>query len=206
MSVTQEIKDRLDIIDIVSEQVSLRKSGKNYAGLCPFHSNTRTPSFYVFPDTQTWHCFGACAEGGDLFNYVMKKQGWDFKETLTYLARRAGVQLEELSPQQQKRRVAEDKIVDLLTAAAEYFHQLLLHAPEAKFARDYVEKRELTPATLATFQVGFALNAWDACRTHFNNQGYSDDDLLKAGLLSENEERGTRYDRFRKPAHHSDSR
>ena len=197
MSVTQEIKDRLDIIDIVSEQVSLRKSGKNYAGLCPFHSNTRTPSFYVFPDTQTWHCFGACAEGGDLFNYVMKKQGWDFKETLTYLARRAGVQLEELSPQQQKRRVAEDKIVDLLTAAAEYFHQLLLHAPEAKFARDYVEKRELTPATLATFQVGFALNAWDACRTHFNNQGYSDDDLLKAGLLSENEERGTRYDRFR---------
>lgn len=197
MSVTQEIKDRLDIVDIVSEQVSLRKSGKNYAGLCPFHSNTRTPSFYVFPDTQTWHCFGACAEGGDLFNYVMKKQGWDFKETLSYLARRAGVQLEDLSPQQKKRRVAEDKIVDLLTAASEYFHQLLLHAPEAKFARDYVEKRELTSETLATFQVGFALNAWDACRTHFNNQGYSDDDLLKAGLLTENEERGTRYDRFR---------
>ena len=87
MSVTEEIKSRLDIVDIVSETVSLRKSGRNYAGFCPFHSNTRTPAFYVFPETQTWRCFGACAEGGDLFSYKMKKEGWDFREALEQMAR-----------------------------------------------------------------------------------------------------------------------
>src|SRR5210317_341080 len=93
MDVTDEIKGRLDIVELVSEHVQLRKSGSSFSGFCPFHSNTRTPAFVVFPNTQTWRCFGACAEVGDIFSFVMKKQGWDFKETLRYLADRAGVQL-----------------------------------------------------------------------------------------------------------------
>ncbi len=197
MSVTDEIKNRLDIVDIISETVQLRKSGRNYAGFCPFHSNTRTPAFYVFPETQTWRCFGACAEGGDLFSFVMKKENMDFKEALEVLARRAGVELRPQTPENKARKSAEEKQAALLTSAVDYFHMLFLHAPEAEAARTYIAKRGLNEDTIATFQLGFALNSWDACRTHFTGQGYSDDDLLAAGLLTEKEETQRRYDRFR---------
>lgn len=197
MSITQEIKSRLDIVDLVSEYVPLRKSGRSYAGFCPFHQNTRSPAFYVFPETQTWHCFGACAEGGDVFSFVMKKEGWDFKEALARLAQRAGVALEEKQPVNREQQAIEDKLTDLLTAAADYFHQLLLHAPQAALTRQYVAERGLAEETQAAFRLGYALDSWDACRTHFNAQGYSDQDLVDAGLLTENPEKGTRYDRFR---------
>lgn len=197
MSVTQEIKSRLDIVDVVSETVTLRKSGRNYAGFCPFHTNSRTPAFFVFPETQTWRCFGACADGGDVFSFIMKRDGMDFKEALPQLAQKAGVELEPFSPQEKKRRSHQDKLVDLLTAAADYFHQLYLHAPQAAAARQYINGRHLTEKTVAAFKIGFALNSWDAIRTHFNAQGYSDQELVEVGLLTENEEKGTRYDRFR---------
>ncbi|MFW6069084.1 MAG: DNA primase [Chloroflexota bacterium] len=197
MSVTDEIKNRLDIVDIVSETVQLRRSGRNYTGFCPFHQNTRTPAFVVFPETQTWRCFGACADGGDLFSYVMKREAWDFKEALRHLAQRAGVQLEELTPAAKERRSEQERLLNLLQAATDYFHQLLLHAPQAKHARQYVQERSLEAKTIEAFALGFALDSWDACRTHFGGQGYDDDDLLQAGLLSENPEKDTRYDRFR---------
>ncbi|MDX1664703.1 MAG: DNA primase [Candidatus Promineifilaceae bacterium] len=197
MTVTEEIKNRLDIVDVISDTVKLRRSGKNYTGFCPFHQNTRTPAFVVFPDSQTWRCFGACADGGDIFSYVIKKEAWDFKEALRHLAQRAGVQLEELSPAAREQRAEEERLTDLLGAAADYFHQLLRYAPQAEYARRYLGNRALTEETQETFNLGFALDSWDACRTHFNAQGYDDDDLLAAGLLSEHHERGTRYDRFR---------
>lgn len=196
-SITEEIKSRLDLVEIISESVQLRRSGRSYTGFCPFHQNTRTPSFVVFPETQTWRCFGACAEGGDLFSYVMKKEGWEFREALEKLAQRAGIEIDDLSMQDQKRRDEQDKLASLLAAAAEYFHQLLLHAPQAEHARRYVSERRLEAETAATFKIGFALDSWDACRSHFNGQGYSDDELVAVGLLSENVERNTRYDRFR---------
>ena len=197
MRVTEEIKSRLDIVDVVSETVSLRKSGRNLSGFCPFHQNTRTPSFFVFPETQTWRCFGACAEGGDIFSYVMKSNGWDFREALENLAGRAGVTLEDRKPVDKKKVAHEEKLADLTTAAADYFHQLFLHAPQAEFARNYVAGREYNQESIETFQFGFALNSWDACRSHFNGQGYSDDELLEVGLLTENPDKGTKYDRFR---------
>ncbi len=197
MRVTDEIKSRLDIVDIVSETVSLRRSGRNLSGFCPFHENTRTPAFFVFPETQTWRCFGACAEGGDIFSYVMKQNGWDFREALQNLAPRAGVSLEEQKPVDKKKVAHEEKLADLVAAAGNYFHQLFLHAPQAAFARSYVAGRAFTEETIATFQIGFALDAWDACRSHFNGQGYSDGELLEVGLLTENEEKGRKYDRFR---------
>ena len=86
MSTIDEIKFRIDIIDLISESgIKLRKSGRNYSGFCPFHSNTKTPAFLVWPDTGTWRCFGQCNEGGDIFKFVMKKEGWDFKESLQNL-------------------------------------------------------------------------------------------------------------------------
>ena len=102
MSSIDEIKARINIVDLVSETVQLRRTGKNYTGFCPFHSNTRTPAFVVFADTGTWRCFGQCNEGGDIFRYVMKKEGWDFNEALKYLAERAGIQLRPPTPQEQE--------------------------------------------------------------------------------------------------------
>ena len=197
MSPVEEIKARLDILDIVSEDVQLKKSGRHYMGFCPFHNNTRSPAFAVFPESGTWRCFGACADGGDIFSYVMKKNGWDFKEALVHLAKRANVTLQELTPQQKKRKSMEEEQVELLEAAADYFHQLFLYAPQAEHARTYIKGREFTDETIATFKVGFALNSWDALRTHFLDQGYSEQELLDAGLLTENVDKGTKYDRFR---------
>lgn len=198
MSVTQEIKNRLDIVDVIQDAgVQLRKSGHNWSGFCPFHPNTRTPAFYVFPDSQTWRCFGACSEGGDVFSFVMKKNGWDFKEALTELARRANVPLDEFQPKDAARQAAETRQAALLDAASLYFHQLFLHAPQAEGARRYVAGRALNDETVAAFRLGFALDSWDALKTHFTAQGYSEDELLSAGLLTAHEERQTRYDRFR---------
>ena len=197
MSVTDEIKSRLDLVEVVSDYLPLRKSGSSYSGFCPFHPNSNTPAFVVFPSSQSWRCFGACAEGGDLFSFVMKKEGWDFKEALKVLADRAGVELQEYSRVDQAQQEVEDRLTDLLTAAADYFHQLLLYAPQAEAARQYIARRGFSDETLDTFKVGYALNSWDACRAHFHMQGYSDEDLLDAGLLTANEEKGTRYDRFR---------
>ncbi|MBP6015297.1 MAG: DNA primase [Candidatus Promineofilum sp.] len=198
MTDTQEIKNRLNLVDVVQDYgVQLRKSGRNYAGFCPFHPNTKTPAFYVFPETQTWRCFGACAEGGDVFSFVMKKNSWDFKETLVDLARRAGVTLEETRPKDAAHEAAEERQAALLDTAANYFHQLLLHAPQAEAARRYVAGRALTDDTVAAFRLGFALDSWDAAKTHFTAQGYSENELLAVGLLTEHEERHTRYDRFR---------
>lgn len=196
-SITEEIKSRLDLVEVISETVQLRKSGASYVGFCPFHQNTRTPAFVVFPGSQTWRCFGACAEGGDLFSYVMKREGWEFREALRYLADRAGVRLEEFSLEDKAHQDVQSRLTTLLAAGADYFHYLLLHAPEAETARRYVAGRQLQEETVATFKVGFALDSWDACRTHFNSQGYSDDELVAVGLLTENRERQTRYDRFR---------
>lgn len=197
MSVTEEVKNRLDIVDLVSESVNLRKSGRSYAGFCPFHPNSRTPAFYVFPETQTWRCFGACAEGGDIISFVMKREGWEFKEALRHLAQKAGINLEEERPVDKVRQATEDRLGGLLAAAADYFHQLFLHAPQAEAARRYINGRHLSEETVTHFRLGFALDAWDQCRTHFTAQGYSDDELLSAGLLTENPDKGTRYDRFR---------
>lgn len=195
MSISEQIKSRLDIVELIGESVTLRKSGKSYTGFCPFHSNTRTPSFVVFPDSQSWRCFGACAEGGDIFGFVMKKEGLDFREALVRLAERAGVRLDEVTPKTSSD--SQERLSNLLQAAADYYHQLLLHAPQAEQARQYLSGRDIPAATIETFQLGYALESWDSCRNHFQMQGYNADELLAVGLLSENPERHSRYDRFR---------
>ena len=98
MTPVEQIKAKLDIVDYIGDVVKLRKSGKSYAGFCPFHANTKTPSFYVFPETQTWHCFGSCGTGGDIFSFVMKRENADFAEALRTLAGRAGVELKARTP------------------------------------------------------------------------------------------------------------
>lgn len=197
MSAADEIKSRLDIVDIIGEVVQLRKSGRSYSGFCPFHANTKTPAFHVFPDTQTWHCFGACAEGGDLFSFVMKRENLGFREALEVLAPRAGVTLEKPAAVNKEREARSDRLLNLLDAAADYFHQLFLYAPQGEHARQYVAGRAYDDRTVAHFKIGFALNAWDGLKTHFAGQGYTLEELLAVGLLTANADKGTVYDRFR---------
>src|SRR3954468_13494492 len=102
MSVTDEIKARLDVVTVLSQYIQLKKAGRNYTGLCPFHAE-KTPSFVVFPDTQNWRCFGACGEGGDIFNFAMKQEGLDFTSALRMLADQAGIELHQRSPEQVNR-------------------------------------------------------------------------------------------------------
>jgi DNA primase len=196
VSVVDEIKARLDIVELVGETVALRKSGRSYTGFCPFHSNTRTPSFVVFPDTQTWRCFGACADGGDIFSFVMKREGVDFKEALQFLAQRAGVQLQP-SAHLAEQTEQQDKLHELLAAASVYFHHLLTTSPAGAKTREYLASRELSSETIATFQLGYALDEWEALKSHCLERGYTAEELLAAGLIVARDDGTPGYDRFR---------
>jgi DNA primase len=195
MSTIDEVKSRIDIVDLVSEAgVKLRKAGRNYTGFCPFHDNKNTPAFAVWPETGTWRCFGQCNEGGDIFKFVMKKEGWDFKEALQHLAQRAGVELQEYTPQQEAQKEQYDSLRALLEEAVLYYRNHLLNAPDIlNYLRD---KRGLTDATIETFGLGYAPPGWDNALNHFTGRGFREQDLFEAGLLSERDLVGY-YDRFR---------
>ena len=197
MTITDDIKSRVDIVELVSETVKLRRSGKNYTGFCPFHTNTRTPAFVVFPDTGTWRCFGECNEGGDIFKFVMKKEGLDFSEALKLLAKRAGVRLEALTPEKREQNEQAERLRQLLEEAVIYYRSHLLQSTRGKEAMHYLtEKRGITPQTLENFGIGYAPEAWEDASKHFMQKGYESKDLLQAGLIVEKEEGGY-YDRFR---------
>jgi DNA primase len=196
MTAVDEIKARLDIVDIVSETVNLRHSGKNYTGFCPFHTNTKTPAFVVFPDTQTWRCFGQCNEGGDLFNFVMKREGWDFPEALRRLAERAGVTLQEFTPEQQEQVEENERLREVLSMAVTFYQHQLRNTDAGKIALDYLYDRKLTDQTIDQFALGYAPDSWDALANYLRSRNISEADLLNAGLVSERDSGGV-YDRFR---------
>ncbi len=190
MSVVDDIKQRLDIVDVISGYLHLEKSGKSFKALCPFHQE-KTASFFVFPERQGWHCFG-CGAGGDVFAFVMKKEGLDFGEALKTLAQRAGVAL--------TRRVKEidertERLYQANEAAAIYHHHLLLNAGAAQGARQYIERRSLTKETVAEFQLGYSLDSWDVLKQYLLGKGFAEGELVASGLLIESERGG--YDRFR---------
>lgn len=192
-----EIKARLNAVELIGETVKLRRSGKTYVGLCPFHVHVKnTPSFVVWPDSGTWRCFGQCNEGGDLFKFVMKKESWGFREALEYLAGRAGVELKPRTQQDVERDEEYQRLRDLLTLAVTYYQNLLVNAPQAGAARDHLQKRGLTPSTLETFELGYALPMWEAAFKFFSERGYTQKELLDAGLIIQRDD-GSIRDRFR---------
>jgi len=192
MSAVEEIKRRIDPVAYIGRTVRLQKAGRNFRGLCPFHTE-KTPSFYVFPDRGTWRCFGACSEGGDLFSFVMKRDNCSFREALAELAREAGVSLAEESPERRSRREHLARVV----SAAVAFYEAQLRSAEGEEAREYLERdRGLTPETIAAWHLGWAPDDWRALRDHLAGRGYSDDDLLATGLAVA-PDRGAPYDRFR---------
>jgi DNA primase len=197
MSVVDEVKDRLDIVEIIQPYVPLKKAGRNYKGLCPFHAE-KTPSFIVFPETGTWHCFGACGTGGDVFNFIMKQENLGFGEALQMLAQRAGVELEPRSPEAAKAEKRLDLLRDINHAAATYFHHLLRNSDEAERARTYLDGRGLSQETIGRFQVGYALDLWDGLLRYLDNKGYGLNDVHEVGLIIERDDKSGYYDRFRK--------
>ncbi len=196
MSSIDEIKARINIVDLVSETVQLRRSGKNYTGFCPFHPNTVTPAFVVFSDSNTWRCFGQCNEGGDIFRFVMKKEGWDFSETLKYLAERAGIQLRPPTPKEQEAAEIHARLHALLEEAVTFYRHQLLHTPAGQQALAYLRKRGIKDETMETWGLGYAPGSWDATRSYLSSRRYTEQELRDAGMVSERDD-GTVYDRFR---------
>src|SRR5512136_724752 len=139
MNIIEEIKQKLDITEVVGQYVNLTKSGKTFRAPCPFHSEKR-PSFFVYPEQQTWHCFGACNTGGDVFSFVMKKEGVEFGEALRLLADKAGVIVSTHSNSQAEDS-SREKIYQANNLAAQYFNNLLVNSPSSEKARSYIQKR-----------------------------------------------------------------
>ncbi|MCX6007392.1 MAG: DNA primase [Chloroflexi bacterium] len=196
MNTVDDVKQKLDIVDVVSQYVKLQKSGRNFKAACPFHSE-KTASFFVFPEKQSWHCFGACGTGGDVFSFVMKKEGLDFSQALHLLAEKAGVTLTHQSQQNVKEEHEKhERLFKINEVAAEYFHYQLLHSDDGEAARQYATKRGLIPKTIDNFQLGYSLNQWDDLSGHLMKSGYTEGEILAAGLVVLRD-KGGYYDRFR---------
>ncbi|HEX77621.1 MAG TPA: DNA primase [Dehalococcoidia bacterium] len=195
MSVIDEVKQKVDIVELVAQYVpSLKKVGKSFRALCPFHAE-RNPSFYVFPERQSWHCFGGCGVGGDIFAFIMKKENIDFGEALRLLARRAGVELAP-RPQEGVQDRERRRLIELHEAAALYYHHLLLNSPEAEVARQHLRGRGVSQKSLADFQLGYSPDSWQVLHQHLTQRGFTASEQLAAGLVIEREGGGC-YDRFR---------
>lgn len=189
---TEEIKSKIDIVDLISEYVQLKQAGVNWKANCPFH-NEKTPSFMVSKDKQIWHCFG-CGEGGDIFSFMQKYENIDFPEALKILAQKAGVKLKRMDPALVSQK---SKIMDMTKLTAAFWHKALLDSKEGQIARNYLEKRMILPETIEAFYLGYAPDSWDKLLNFLIKKGYQPNDIFLAGLVVKND-RGKLYDRFRK--------
>jgi DNA primase len=196
VSVITEVKQRLDIVDLVSEYVTLQKAGRNFKGLCPFHSEKHA-SFFVFPEQQSWHCFGACGTGGDIFSFIMKKEGVDFGEALGILAQRGGITLSTREASSKIEDESKERLFQINEVATEYYHNLLLSTKAGEAARNYLARRKVTPEIIKEFRLGFSPDAWEVIKNYLLGKGYTEKELVEAGLIIEKEEGGGSYDRFR---------
>jgi DNA primase len=193
MGAVDEVKQRTDIVEVIGREVTLIKAGRTFKGLCPFHSE-KNPSFYVYPEQQSWHCFG-CNSGGDVFSFIMKKQNLEFGEALRQLAQKAGViipsRFEPGMESQEKQR-----LYDANQAAAQYFHNLLINSPAGKKAQGYIAKRGFTEETVKAFQLGYSANSWEELKKYLLERDYTEKEMLDAGLIIEAEGKKP-HDRFR---------
>ncbi len=197
----EEIKRRLSIVDIISPKVSLKKTGRNFKGVCPFHSE-KSGSFFVFPATESYYCFG-CHETGDCFTFLIKTEGLDFGDALEQLASRAGVVLPEKvrsddAAEGSSRKQEKERLLEINTAAATYFSHLLLNSKEGQVARDYLQTRSISAQSIELFGLGYALDSWEALFNHLTGKGrFTPQEVVTAGLVGERENGGGYYDRFR---------
>lgn len=189
MTVVDDIKARLDILEVVGQRVQLQRSGRSFKGNCPFHQE-RTPSFHVFPDRQSWRCFGACATGGDAINFVMRTENLEFGEAIRQLAQRVGLPM----PDRQGTR-SDNPAFQINEAACAYFQRTLASTQGAE-ARAYMDRRGLDRAASDAFQIGLAPSDGESLRNHLVRQGFDPERLVAAGLVREGDD-GQQRDLFR---------
>ena len=191
----EEVRSAADIIDIIGAQVKLKKRGKNYLGLCPFHQE-KTPSFTVSAEKQMYHCFG-CHKGGNVFTFVMETEKVSFVEAVRALAKKAGIELPQEDAREQQLQTENELLYAICRFAGNFFFENLTQSEEGKFAREYFGKRGWTEETIRAFGLGYSLNSWDGLLMKATEQGYKKEDLLKAGLIRTRETDGSPYDYFR---------
>ncbi len=186
-----KIKDRLDIVDVISGYLKLTKAGQNYKARCPFH-NEKTPSFVVSPERQVWHCFG-CSKGGDMFGFVKEIEGVEFIDSLRILAAKAGVELDSFNP-----AVKDDKarLYEVCESATKFFEKQFLSSA-GKRALEYMKDRGVLDETVKEFRLGFAPSDWNSLGTFLKDRGYSENEIIEAGLAVKRTDGSGAYDRFR---------
>src|SRR3989344_2550075 len=171
-----KIKGRLDVVDVISGYLKLQKAGMNFKARCPFHIE-KTPSFVVSPERQVWHCFG-CSKGGDMFTFVQDIEGVEFPEALRILATKAGVEIGSFNPD-----VKDDKarLYEVCESATKFFEKQF-NSNTGKLALEYLKNRGVVDSTILEFRLGFAPNDWNALGTFLKNCGYSETEMIDAGM------------------------
>jgi len=187
-----EIKQKVDIVELVGESVALKKAGRHYKGLCPFHSE-KSPSFIVSPERQSFKCFG-CGEGGDAITFLEKYDGMSFLEALESLANRVGVKLESYRPTAQD--MSKKRLLEVMSLASEYYQYLLNKHQVGEEAREYLKRRGIRQETIKLYGLGYAPNQWQGVSSFLLKKGYKEEELLEAGMVIKSDS-GRYYDRFR---------
>ena len=196
MNEIEEIKSRLNIVDVVQSYLKLEKAGINYRACCPFHSE-KTPSFFVSPARQMWHCFGGCNEGGDIFKFVMKIENIEFIDALRILANRAGVELKSRQGDAWQKNKSERQILlNLCEIGTRFFEAYLKKSAKGKEANEYLLKRGLTQETIEAWRIGYAPEAWSHLSDFLVSRGYKREDIVKSGLAI-SKDQNKFFDRFR---------
>ncbi len=193
INVIDEIKSRIDIVSFISEYIPLKPAGISFKALCPFHQE-KTPSFFVSPEKQIWHCFG-CGVGGSIFDFLMKIEGLEFPEALRLLAKKANVVLKKEDPRLVSQRT---KLLEISHRAARFYHGILTKLPLGESARRYLKEREVSPEIIKEFQLGYAPDSWQALLIFLTKKGFKEKEIALAGLAIQSEKSKDRYyDRFR---------
>ena len=189
----EEVRQANDIVDVISQYVHLKRSGRNFFGLCPFH-NEKSPSFSVSPDKQIFHCFG-CGVGGNVFTFLTKIEGISFVEAVQTLAERSNIQLPTLENNRDSaKEELKAKVYKVNEFTAQFYHENL-YKPESKIAQEYIKKRKLTNETLKSFRLGFS-GKFDELYRALKKEGFNDPEILESGLVNRNDN-GRYIDRYR---------
>jgi len=188
----EEIKNKLNIVDVIGSYVKLSKTGINYRGICPFHSE-KGPSFFVSPSRQMWHCFG-CGEGSSVFDFIMKIEGVEFGDALKILAAKAGVELKRENP---KLRTERQRLYEICDLACSFFEKQLGNSAYGKDAKEYLLKRGIKEETIKKWRLGYSPDTWQGLSDFLVSRGYKREEIVKAGLAVQSEKGNDPYDRFR---------